>query len=198
MLYYGNANKSPRERVMNSVGAVSTVDRRKLLQGAILLVGGSLAGVPAMAFAQDGAEAAAEPPFFTPAQTAVLAEYAEIMIARTDTPGAKDAGVPENFDALMRRWASEQRRDEFRALVEGIGGAGLLSRPAAERLAFVRGFDADKLKKGDPVYGRFKELLLTLYYLSEAGATKELRYELVPGKWEPATTIGTDTRAWAV
>ncbi|WP_165356450.1 gluconate 2-dehydrogenase subunit 3 family protein [Sphingosinicella sp. BN140058] len=182
---------------MSSVAVISNVDRRMLLRSAILLVGGSLTGLPEMALAQ--AAEAAEAPFFTPAQTAVLAEYADIMIPRTDTPGAKDAGVPENFDALMRHWASEQRRDDFRALVEEIGGAGLLSRPAgAERLAFVRGFDADKLKKGDPVYGKFKELVMTLYYLSEAGATKELRYELVPGKWEPATTIGTDTRAWAV
>lgn len=193
MPYYENANKRARERVMNSVDAGMPVDRRLLLRSAILLVGGSLAGIPDLAFAQGSVER-----FFTPAQFAVLAEYAEIMIPRTDTPGAREAGVPEALDALMRNWASEQRQEDFRALIDEIGGAGLLSRSSAERLEFVRRFDADKMGKGDPVYGRFRELVLTLYYLSEAGATKELRYELVPGKWEPAITIGTDTRAWAV
>jgi hypothetical protein len=178
---------------MNSAGTGLPVDRRLLLRSAVLLVGGSLAGLPDLAFAQASAER-----FFTPAQFALLAEYAEIMIPRTDTPGARDAGVPEAMDALMRNWASEQRQEDFRALIDEIGGAGLLSHPPAERLDFVRRFDADKLGKGDRTYGRFRELVLTLYYLSEAGATKELRYELVPGKWEPATTIGTDTRAWAV
>ena len=43
-----------------------------------------------------------------------------------------------------------------------------------------------------------KELVLTLYYLSEMGATKELRYELIPGKWEPWTEISPDAPAWAV
>ena len=44
---------------------------------------------------------------------------------------------------------------------------------------------------------RFKELVLTLYYLSQPGATRELRYEHTPGKWEPSIEIGPDTRAWA-
>jgi len=38
---------------------------------------------------------------------------------------------------------------------------------------------------------------MTGYYLSEPGATQELRYELVPGVWEPAVKMGPDTRAWA-
>jgi hypothetical protein len=178
---------------MNAADTAMHVDRRLLLRSAVLLVGGSLAGFPDIALAQGTIER-----FFTPAQFAVLAEYADILIPRTDTPGARDAGVPDAMDALMRNWASEQRQEDFRALIEEIGGAGLLSRPVAERLEFVRRFDAEKMGQGDPVYGRFRELVLTLYYLSETGATQELRYELVPGKWEPATTIGTDTRAWAV
>ena len=180
---------------MSSIESAAALDRRSLIQAAILLVGGSVAGLPSVAFAQN--EAAKR--FFTPAQFAVLAEFADTMIPRTDTPGAKDAGVPEAMDALMTNWASAERQEQMRGLVDQIGGAGLLSAgQGPARLALVKKIDAERLKAGDPVYGRFKELLLTLYYLSEAGATKELRYELIPGKWEPAVTIGTDTRAWAV
>jgi gluconate 2-dehydrogenase gamma chain len=164
------------------------------MRSAILLVGGSLAGLPAAALAQ-GPQTKR---FFTDAQFAVLAEVTDIIIPRTDTPGAKDAGVPEALDSLMTNWASAERQTQFRIFIDEIGAAGLLSLPAKERLELVRRIDAEKLTAKDPVYGKFKELVLTLYYLSEAGATKELRYELIPGKWEPATTIGTDTRAWAV
>ena len=179
---------------MNSLSGLPALDRRTLIRSAILLVGGSVAGLPDIALAAD----APAKRFFTPAQFAVLAEVADIMIPRTDTPGAKDAGVPEAFDSLMTNWASPQHQAQFRALIDEIGGAGLLSLPAAERPALVRKLDADKLKAWDPAYVRFKELVLTLYYLSEAGATKELRYELIPGKWEPWTRVTADTRAWAV
>jgi hypothetical protein len=39
---------------------------------------------------------------------------------------------------------------------------------------------------------------MTAYYLSEVGATQELRYELVPGSFQGGIPVGPDTRAWAV
>ena len=49
-----------------------------------------------------------------------------------------------------------------------------------------------------PFFRMMKELTLLGYYTSEAGATRELRYEPVPGRYDgcvPFTTIG---RTWAV
>jgi hypothetical protein len=185
--------------------ALPAVDRRTLIRSAILLVGGSLAGVPDALFAAtapDPVEDAKAKPsakrFFTPAEFAIVAEVADIIIPRTDTPGAKDAGVPKALDALMVSWASEERKAEFRALVAEFGATGLLKQKRKERLETVRRIDAEKMKAWHPPYVKFKDLVMTLYYLSEAGATKELRYELIPGKWEPWTEIGTDARAWAV
>ena len=180
---------------MFSPDGLPGVDRRTLIRSAILLVGGSLAGVPEAALAK----AAAKPErFFTPAQFAVVAEVADIILPRTDTPGAKDAGVPEALDALMTNWASDTRQAEFRALADELGGRGLMKMAPRERLEAVRAIDAEKMKAWDPAYTKFKDLVMTLYYLSEAGATKELRYELIPGKWEPWTEMASDTRAWAM
>lgn len=177
-------------------GGLPEVDRRALLKSAILLVGGSLAGLPATALAQ----AAEAQRFFTPQQFAVMDEVAEIIIPRTDTPGARDAGVGPALDALMTNWASEERGAQFRALAEDMDreAGGLLALSPAQRIEAVRAYDAAAFKKDDAVYRRFKELVLTLYYLSEPGATQELRYELVPGSWEASTVMTPDTRAWAV
>ena len=192
---------------MLSHEALPAMDRRALLRSAILLVGGSLAGLPGEALAQaaEAATDAAPARFFNPLQFATLAETADIIIPRTDTPGAKDAGVPEEFDKLMINWASDERKRQFTALLEDLnkaamlaGGAPLPALAPAKRVEVVRAFDAEKLRSWSPVYVKFKELVLTLYYLSEAGATKELRYELIPGKWEPWTEVSSDTRAWAV
>ena len=180
---------------MFSTDELPALDRRSLIRNAILLVGGSLAAAPGSGLAQAVPRAKR---FFAPAQFAVLSEVTDIIIPRTDTPGAKDAGVPRAFDGLMRNWASAKHQAQFKALVEEIGGLGLMKLPKAQRVELVRKFDADKLAAWDPTYVRFKDLVLTLYYLSEAGATKELRYELIPGKWEPWTEIAPDQRAWAV
>ena len=50
----------------------------------------------------------------------------------------------------------------------------------------------------DPAYKKFTGLILSLYYISEPGATQELRYEHVPGVWEPSIAVTADTRGYAL
>lgn len=174
------------------------IDRRSLLAGLAALIGAS--AVPSRAFAQEaaGAERFLAPPLF-----AILDEVAEIIIPATDTPGARGAGVPVIIDGLMRDWASAEHRRQFEGVLLDIdasarsqGGSGLLALPPARRFAVVAAYDAAKM--GEPAYRRFKELVLKSYYLSEVGATQELRYELVPGSFQGGVPVGPDTRAWAV
>ena len=127
-----------------------------------------------------------------------MSQVVDIIIPTTDSPGAREAGVPEAIESLMINWASAERQGQFRALIQEFAAGGVLTQPLAERLELVRRIDANKLLAGDPTYEKFKELVLTLYYLSELGATKELRYELIPGKFEPWNEMAPDTRAWAV
>lgn len=179
---------------MISSGDIPTLDRRALLRGAILLVGGSLAGVSEMALAADAPAAR----FFNPIEFQALSQVVDIIIPPTDTPGAREAGVPEALDSLMVHWASSERQAQFRSLIHEYAAGGVLALPLGERLELVRQLDSEKLKSWDPTYVKFKELVLTLYYLSEVGATRELRYELSPGKFEPWTEMAPDARAWAV
>lgn len=188
---------------MLSFNDLPAVNRRALLKSAILLVGGTLAGLPGQVLAQ-AADAAPAARFFSKTQFATMAEVADIILPRTDTPGAKDAGVPDYLDALMVNWASPERQQQFLALIDEIdararsAGGAFPSLPMARRVELLGAFDAEKLAASDQPYAKFKELVLTLFYMSEAGATKELRYELIPGKFEPGIEVTSDTRAWAV
>ena len=67
------------------------------------------------------------------------------------------------------------------------GKSGKAKTPADDPVAALAGH-----------YIRLKDLVLTTYYLSEPGATRELRYELIPGVWEASMPLGKDRRAWAV
>jgi Gluconate 2-dehydrogenase subunit 3 len=46
----------------------------------------------------------------------------------------------------------------------------------------------------DPAYQKLKELIVTLYYISEPALTQELRYEHSPGEWKPSVPVTPETR----
>ena len=175
------------------------LDRRALMRSAILLVGGAVAGLPDIAFATAPTKA-----FFAAPERAVLNCVCAALIPRTDTPGALEAGVPAFIDAMMTNWAAPNTADMFRAVLAQIDGEakaatgkGFASLPPEQRATRLQAYDAAAFAAKDPAWRRFKNLALTAYYLSEPGATQELRYELVPGVWEPNMKMGPDTRAWA-
>lgn len=176
-------------------------DRRKFIIAALLAIG--TAGVPLPAIAKVTGARRGTGRFLSPARFAVLDALAETIMPRTDTPGARDALVPQRFDALMRNWASTDTQakfttllDEAEAMARAGGASGLAAMPATKQLEVVAAYDKAKMR--DPGYAKFKALVFALYYLSEAGATQELRYEHVPGAWEPSLPVTADTRGWAI
>jgi hypothetical protein len=168
-----------------------------------MLVSGSLAsGIPTGLLA---ASMQAAPLFFSAEPFAVLGEVCDIVIPRTDTPGARDAGVPAFIDALMAHWANGEHRQQISAQLSKIsdaaraaGGTNLASLPRDKRIALVSAHDQAGFATDDPGWRKLKELILVGYYWSEPGATRELRYELAPGVWEPKLQLAADTRGWAL
>lgn len=188
---------SPEQDAVVGFGA----DRRGFICGALLAIGVSGVSLSGCSLLADSG--ADTDQFFNPARFAVLDTVAETIIPRTDTPGARDAMVPQRLDRLMSGWASKETQSAFTALLDEIEAAakahdpqGLAAMSATRQLDVVSAFDQSK--QADPAYRKFKNLVLALYYISEPGATQELRYEHVPGAWEPSIAVTPDTRAWAI
>jgi len=183
------------------------LDRRQLLTYAIGLVGGSVA-VSAFGEMAPGKVAAESAIYFSSARRALLNEVAGLMIPATDTPSALEVGVPEFIDQMMARWASQDTQKAFDGLLDDIDaqavsaqGKSFLALDPGQRLAFLTQYDASHLT-GDMAsmmgpYAKFKELLMSAYYLSEIGATQELRLEEVPGPFRGDIPVSEVGRAWA-
>jgi glucoside 3-dehydrogenase (cytochrome c) hitch-hiker subunit len=178
------------------------LNRRALLLGAVFLVGGAAA---LTRFARQSVASGDSGPVFSPDQFALLEQVADAMIPPTDTPGALDAGVPEFMRAMLAGWGSRETHAQILAVLDSIEkqawnryGAAFLALPAERRLEVMRTVDAESLARQDPSYGKFKWLVLVGYYQSEAGATQELRYELVPGAWRACLPLAEVGRAAAV
>ena len=178
------------------------VNRRSLLLGAVFLVGGAAA---LTRFARQSAARADSGLLLSPDEFALLEQVAETIIPASDTPGAIDAGVPAFMRQMLGDWGSPETRIEFLGVLDAIEkqswkryGAAFLALPPERRLDVMRSVDAESINRQDVGYRKFKWLVLVSYYQSEAGATQELRYELVPGAWRPCLPLNEVGRASAV
>jgi hypothetical protein len=183
----------------------NTVDRRALLRRAVYIAGGAAA---LAAFGNGETWAAAAPaaaPYFSADRMALLTAIADTMIPATDTAGGAAVGAPAFVDSMMANWASQNTRANIDSTLQMIDvaavsefGTGFASLGATNRNMVLKPYDVNAIRTFDPGYVRLKELILTGYYLSEFGATKELRYIHAPGAWRADIPFAEIGRAWAV
>lgn len=189
-------------------GDSNQVSRRAVLRDAATMIGGSLLAAQLGPFAGRAAAAAAEdaaPVFFSAAQFSMIESIADLIIPETDTPGALGAGVPHFIDLMMAEWASAARQSRYRQGLEDIDGRArqngakdYLSASPGDRLELLRALDREAHGDNAPdtFFREFKKMVLFGYYSSEAGATLELQYEHMPGKYKACVPIDDPARAW--
>jgi gluconate 2-dehydrogenase gamma chain len=170
------------------------LERRALLRRATWLLGGAISAPAALAILQgcSAREPAGEVlKTLDAAQLAVVAEIAEIMIPKTDTVGAGDAGVPVFIDATLAAVYPQKDQERFKTgLAEfertaTASGKPFLQREAAERVAAVKQSLEAALatNHGDdkPFILMARELTLLGYFTSQVGITANMEYVPVPG-----------------
>ena len=145
--------------------------------------------------------------FLSPAEMMLLAALAQTIIPKTDTAGAIEAGVPDTLQALLSDWADDAMRGSWRRtlrtmeydLDEAVGGR-FASASQAAREAALGPIDAAVFAGERDALASYKDLKFTIataYYMSEPGATEELRYEALPGRWEGCIPLEEVGRTWA-
>jgi hypothetical protein len=185
-------------------------DRRQILGGAAVL--GALVGVPAYIWsrARDGEESGA-----TASEKRLLARLSDLVIPATDTPGAVAAGVPAFVELALRHGLEDTAPETSGHVHMAEDRGGLVVLEEVERKLnqlstslflnltpgrqhdVLAAYDADAFtgERKDHPWKKLKALILTGYYTSEIGGSRELRYELVPGRWDPNLPLAPDNRS---
>jgi hypothetical protein len=155
-------------------------------------------------------------------QRDLMRAVSQLVIPRTGTAGAGDAGVgdfvilalvhgldgaraPIASDALPPLAATHRRNDGslrhvawLEAELDRAANGDWLGKPEARRAALLTRLDADAFAaKGEHPWKTVKGLILTGYYTSETGGARELRYELTPGRFDPAVAVKPGERAFS-
>lgn len=190
------------------------MDRRQALQRAGLVLGYAISA-PVIAGIMNGCKSTPEltykPVFFTEEQAGLVSEVAAIIIPKTDTPGAKEVGVPAFMDQLIMQCYKKEDQDRFLAgLAEfdegakkAYGDSFMDLEPAKQKEYVKKTHDAalDAAKAGTakdkPFILMAKELTVVGFYTSEEGASKILQYAPVPGAFHGCVPMAEVGKTWA-
>lgn len=174
------------------------MERRDILKASAIFLGYGLVGGASIAVL-NGCQADKsvdwKPSFFTQDQIDVIAEAAERIIPKTDSPGAKEALVHRYIDEAVKNNFNKEDQDK---VINGVGIIDSLSNDKFQK-KFVAISDgqkdqilqelADASKNGDDksemglVFKQLKSLVVTGYFTSEIGATMALVYDPIPGSY---------------
>ena len=143
---------------------------------------------------EDGKQAAASPPAaLNASQQQLLAEVCETIIPKTDTPGAKDLGLHLYVLKMLKDCTPVQEQELFRAGLEQLDGAAKKQHgqafgasTAAQRLALLQRVDQQPSDFSVELMGFYRmarQLTADGYKGSKYFMTKEVIYELVPGRY---------------
>lgn len=135
----------------------------------------------------------------TPTPFAVM--LCDLTLPVTDTPGAVAAGVPAFLPVALQHnlyGATGNELGRVHAQLNRTARRDILNLAAADQASILARLDAAVFARHDPStqpWWRVKSIILAGYYWSEIGASKELRYDLVPGRYDADIPTPPGTRA---
>jgi len=159
-----------------------------------------------------------KPVFFTDEEAIIVGDIAETMLPRTDTPGAKDVGVPAFIDRFINDIFSSEEKAmikteiaEFNQSPVGRHFKTFIECNFNTQSQWVKKIHNDIVKKIEassegwwadenperPFLIKIKELTLLGFFTSKEGATQVLQYNQAPGPFQGCVPLDEVGKAWA-
>lgn len=200
------------------------MNRREVIQQVTWLMGGAISA-PAVLAVLNGCSpkpgASWQPLFLSKEEGAMVEAVADLIIPRTDTPGAREVGVPAFIDVILKDvYPSEDQArfvsglKDFDAEAQRAHDKPFLELQPAQQLSFLQqahdaaaaaekeqgaANDVPASQRKRPFVLMMKELTLLGFFTSQVGVTQVLQYEPVPGRFQPCIPVAEagNGRTWA-
>lgn len=191
---------------------VKQIDRREAIKRTAMIMGGAVTA-PTMMGILNGCTVSNEPnwtpAFFDKNQAVTIMDIVDIIIPTTDTPGALDVGVPKFIESMIQDVFKEEDRlkflnglADFQNSVKEKHGNSFVKLDAEVKLEIVSGLNGSSIKSSERngmewFYMTVKEMSVSGFCLSEAGATQVLKYDKVPGEYKACIPFEEVGKTWA-
>ena len=144
-------------------------------------------------------------------QDEMVTVISELIIPETDTPGAKAAGVNRFIDKMLTDWNTEEEREHFLSGLDSVDdtsnelhGNAFLDLNQQQQIEVLEQKEEEANGENPmpdteikPFFDMMKEFTLVGYYTSEIGATEELVWNHVAGRWDGCYPYSEVGRAWS-
>lgn len=193
------------------------MNRREALKRTAWVMGG-VVSAPAIMGILKGCKAEPKldwkPEFLSQDQAGIVSEVAEIIIPKTDTPGAKEVGVPGFIDNIIKDCFSKEDQERFTTGLVSFNeeaqkayGDAFVDLEPEQQQEFVKKVHDEAIKAEQttqpapkrPFILMMKELTMLGFFTSKVGATQVLQYDPVPGAYKgciPVSEAGNG-KTWA-
>lgn len=184
------------------------MDRRSVLRQITLLTGAAFIG--GEIFIQSGCKSSTD--LFSSAQITFLDEIGDAIIPETTTPGAKSINIGTFMGKMVASCYSPEQQKIFISGMEELNKEFDLKynlkfdKATQEQKATLLNEINEKMaeyqknkkeKEPNHYFLMMKQLTILGFFTSETGASKVLRYEAVPGKYDGSYPYKKGDRAWA-
>lgn len=183
------------------------MQRREMLKLVGLALGAGLSGsLSSRVLGGDLPTASASRTLFSNEMQKMLAALTEMIIPKTDTPGAIEAGVPKVVEMMVADWYTDTERkiffdglisldmfcsEKFKKIfnrcepMQQIEALKATEKDAAQYKSTVSLLPFEReIDENTPFFTKLKELTVLGYYTSEVGAKQELAYNPMPMRYE--------------
>ena len=150
------------------------------------------------------------PSTLSKAQSDLVAEFAETLLPRTETPGAKDVLVHRYIDSFLTDYLNDENRqaamEGIKALEDHLNAAGekaFVQLDNAGRMSVLQALNAAAITADAPdalqsTYLELKSLVISTFFTSEKIGTEVLAYAPVPGPFKGCIPLEEVGKSWAL
>ncbi len=173
---------------------------------------GTMLSIPALTALLEGCQVESgpdwAPSFFSAEQIDLISHVADVIIPKTDSPGALDAQVPRYIDLMANDILPEKMTtafiaelEAFQAACKSATGKNFQALNEEEKIAELSKAEEEAMKassKEPKFFSMMKQASMAGFFTSEVGATQALNYVKIPGVYEPCIPLEEGQKAWAI
>lgn len=141
-----------------------------------------------------------QPRFLSAGQFAIAGAIAERILPKSDTPGARDVGVPAFLDVMYGKYMTDEEKAVFAAglaevdtLGKATGQRGFAELTPEQQDTVLTKVAVAAQDKEQTFFHLIKELTLLGYFTSEPIGKNVLHYDPIPGRYDgciPLADVG--------
>ena len=156
--------------------------------------------------------------YFTAHRRELVSAIAEVIIPRTETPGAIDAGVPHFIEMMVGEWLNDQEKAVFTAGIQEMEtaiparyGASFQELKNNQQLEILEGMESAARESSWYQFGnvrrdfisdapficQMKELTIWGFFTSEVGSKQVLRHNPMPMRFDGDVPLLPDESTWS-